>query len=64
MVKVNNKYTRPTPKVYNKDIIYHKEVSTHQLRCYHSLLVEIIVKSVNLMQMSKWKIFISMMKSN
>ena len=34
-------------KSYNNIQIYHKEVSTHQVRRYHSFLVEIIVKSVN-----------------
>ena len=27
---------------------YHKEVRRHQVRCYHSFLVEINVESVNL----------------
>ena len=40
-------------KSYNNIQIYHKEVSTYQVRCYHSFLIEIIVESVNLIQMSK-----------
>ena len=38
---------------------------TRQVRCcYHSFLVEIIVGSVNLIQMSKQKIFITIMENN
>ena len=32
---------------------------THQVRCYHFFIVEIIVESVNLIQMSKWKVIFS-----
>ena len=51
-------------KNYNNIQIYHKEVSTNQVRLYHYFLVKIIVKSVNLTQMSKQKIFITMMANN
>ena len=51
-------------KVINNIHIYDEEVSTHQVRFYHSCLVEIIVESANLVQMSKQKIFISMMENN
>ena len=46
------------------NIFYHKEVSTHQVRCYHSFLFEIIVESVNLIQMPKEKIIITMVENN
>ena len=51
-------------KSYNNIQIYHKEVSTHLVRCYHSFFVEIIAESVSLIQTSKWKIFIPMMEDN
>ena len=51
-------------KVINNIQIYDEEVSTHQVRFYHSCLVEMIVESANLVQMSKQKIFISMMENN
>ena len=51
-------------KVINNIQIYHEEVSTHQVRFYYSCLVEIIVESVNLVQMSQQKIFITMMENN
>ena len=28
--------------------------NTHQVRCYHFFIVEIIAEGVNLIQMSKW----------
>ena len=46
---------------------YHVTCFTNvlkSLRCYHSFLVEIIVKSVNLIQMSKYKIIITMVENN
>ena len=38
--------------------------NTHQVRCYHFFIVEIVVESVNLTQMSKQKIIITMMENN
>ena len=47
-------FAKVSEKVVTKTLVfYHKEVSTHHVRCYHSFLVEIIFERVNLIQMSK-----------
>ena len=40
-------------------------ITTHQVRCYHFFIVEIIVESVNLIQMLKRKkYFVTIMENN
>ena len=43
--------------------VLHNNTSSEML-CYHFFIVEIIVESVNLTQMSKYKIIITMMEKN
>ena len=41
------------PVKYDIFIIIKLFYNTHQVRCYHFFIVEVIVESVNLIQMSK-----------